>query len=151
MRKIAIILSIIAVTAMLFSSCGKYEEGPAFSLATKKARLTGDWTLKETSYNGVVVENLSNFGEITTITYKKDGTGSNSYTWGGFTVSSKLEWEFSDDKSKLRTRDYDSDSNSWNAWEETEIIRLTNKELWTKDVYNEGVYEGITITKYEKK
>lgn len=91
MRKIAIILSIIAVTAMLFSSCGKYEEGPAFSLATKKARLTGDWTLKETSYNGVVVENLSNFGEITTITYKKDGTGSNSYTWGGFTVSSKLE------------------------------------------------------------
>lgn len=28
---------------MLFSSCRKYEEGPAFSLATKTARLSGEW------------------------------------------------------------------------------------------------------------
>jgi hypothetical protein len=37
MKKLTIILSIIVGATMLFSSCRKYEEGPAFSLANKNS------------------------------------------------------------------------------------------------------------------
>lgn len=40
------LLLIILATPLLFAvSCKKYEEGPAFSLRTKTARLTGDWVM----------------------------------------------------------------------------------------------------------
>ena len=38
--------TLAGVTSMGISSCGKYEDGPGFSLLSKKARVAGDWKVK---------------------------------------------------------------------------------------------------------
>ncbi len=133
MKKLTIILAIIATTAMFFSSCGKYEEGPGFSLLTKKARLTGTWKLIEKSTSGNSID-LS--GVTVKITIEKDGTGkmisSGSVLGVTFTNTEDLEWEFNDSKEKLRMRSKDQGSENWDDWDESEILRLTNKECWLK-------------------
>ena len=40
-----LLLAAAAITVLNFQSCSKYEDGPAFSLRTKKSRLVGDWEL----------------------------------------------------------------------------------------------------------
>lgn len=141
MRKITIILSILIGATILFSSCGKYEEGPGFSLATKKARLTGEWLLKEVTVNNVA-QDMSTEGQIS-MTLKKDQTGTMSITFFGATLSEPIEWKFSDDKLKLMIKEVDDDE-----WEENEILRLTSKELWFREIDNSNT---ITILKFEKK
>lgn len=140
MKKLTIILSIIVGATMLFSSCGKYEEGPAFSLATKTARLSGEWLLKEVTVNNVA-QDMSTEGQIS-MTLKKDQTGSMSITFFGATLSEPIEWKFSDDKLNLMIKEVDD-----NEWNISEIIRLTSKELWLRDVDD----NTTTVIKYEKK
>jgi hypothetical protein len=147
MKKIAIILSIFAATTMILSSCAKYEEGPSFTLLTKKARIVGTWTLTEVTVNGTV-EDLE--GMIIKSTLEKDGTGSMSMTWSGFTFTSDLEWEFDEEKEHLRTRSKDVDETEFSEWEEGEIIRLTNSEFWVRTVETENSVTVTTITKMTK-
>lgn len=148
MRKIAIILSVLAGTALLFSSCGKYEEGPGFSLLSKKARITGDWTITEITVNGVK-EDIS--GSTLIYTLKKDGTGLLAYSYAGFNFSTPLEWEFGTSKETLKLREKDYDTEAWDSWYESEIIRLTNSELWLRESDTEGGIIYTTILKLEKK
>ncbi|PLX09689.1 MAG: hypothetical protein C0596_01325 [Marinilabiliales bacterium] len=147
MKKFAIILTIVAATAMIFSSCGKYEEGPAFSLLTKKARITGTWTLSEMTIDGEV-QDLA--GMTTTTVLEKDGTGSMTASFGGFSFSADIEWEFDDTKENLRTRTYDADSEEWSDWSETKITKLTNSECWMEDSETVGEVTVVTVTKMTK-
>jgi hypothetical protein len=59
------------VIGLLFTSCYKYEEGPRFSLLSRKARLCNEWKLETYLDNGTdkTVES-----ETTTLTIEKDGT-----------------------------------------------------------------------------
>ena len=148
MKKLAIILTIVAATAMIFSSCGKYEQGPGISLLTKKARITGTWVQGETTTNGIVhpTEDYSS-----KITLEKDGTGMVTGSWGGFTISIDIEWEFNDSKETIRIREKDEDfATGWAEWSESEIIRLTNKECWMQDTEIEDGITYTTLTKFEK-
>lgn len=152
MKKLSIILTIVVATAMIFSSCGKYEEGPAVSLLTKKARITGSWTISETTIGGVVQDDQ---GWVSTITMEKDGTGTYAFTgeYGGMTISttSNLEWEFDDTKESLRIRVADEDGVFYdNDWEESEIIKLTNSECWLQDTETYSGADVITINKLTK-
>lgn len=121
----------------LLSACGKYEEGPGFTLLTKKARLTGEWDAKEyVSSNGTTVADT----DATTVEFVKDGK---MIVRDGST-STEGTWEFVSDKEKIRTSfTYTVLGVSQTVTDETTIIRLTNKELWTKD--SDG-----DITKMEK-
>lgn len=152
MKKLAIILTFVAATAMIFSSCGKYDEGPGISLLTKKARITGTWVQHEMTVNGILVdwdelEDLNNT-EIK-MTFDKDGTGKTTIVWGTVSISFGLEWEFNDSKESLKIREKD-DEDGWDEWEEKTIIRLTNKELWVKDIEIEDGETIVTITKMKK-
>ncbi|MDD4148394.1 MAG: lipocalin family protein [Bacteroidales bacterium] len=143
MKKLTIILTIVAATAMIFSSCGKYEEGPAVSILTKKARVTGTWKMTEITTNGVVYTQNDN----ETWTFKRDGTGNYTETDGAYSESTIFEWEFNDAKeSIIVTVTYD------NTFHLTEwkIARLTNKELWITDTETYGGFVYETITKFEK-
>ncbi len=42
----------IVITVVLLSSCGKYEEGPEFSLRSKTKRLAREWTVSKVIENG---------------------------------------------------------------------------------------------------
>lgn len=130
--KKALLATTAIVSLLALSSCGKYEEGPGFTLLTKKARLSGQWDLKSYTNGTVTLDDTSdNLTE-----YTKDNTV--IYTGGGLSITGT--WEFTDDKTGvLETVSFLGQSST----DTTHIIRLTNTELWTKD--------GSSIYKYEKK
>ena len=121
-----ILLGAAVVTMLNFHSCKKYEDGPAFSLRTKKSRLKGEWE---------VVEIIDNNGQKITgvdveMEFEKDGDFSTTFTYSyyGTTYTSKYdgEWEFSSDKEELEV----TVNGQREVWE---IKRLTNKEFWFED------------------
>ena len=129
MKKLLIILiSILFISSNLITSCKKYVDGPAFSLLTKKARLTGNWTLQTYTYNGNDLTAL--FGGNFKMNIKKDGT----YQTTIGTASDEGKWKFGEDKD-----DVYFDSNTAGVAEEAyRILRLKNKELWLRQTASNG-------------
>lgn len=134
MRKIPrnLFLAATVVTILNFQSCSKYEDGPAFTLRTKKSRLLGEWELvKLSDENGAVIFPSSDNDYEIHMEFEKDGDFELGYTYEEdgtpYSLSSVGEWEFSSDKEELKV-DYFGDKVVW------EIQRLTNKELWFEDV-----------------
>ncbi len=118
----------------LLSACGKYEEGPGFTVLTKKARLTGIWDAQEyVSSTG----STSTDNDDATIEFTKSGTCLVNSNDPNFPFSISGTWEFVSDKEKVKLTFAGSS-------DEFTIMRLTNSELWAKD--SDG-----DITKYEKK
>ncbi len=124
-KKMVAVASIVG--ALYLTSCGKYEEGPEFSLLSKQARITGTWTL--ISVEGDDYFDVDN-DESLEMAIEKDNDiifrMKETYTYEGethtYTYSIKGEWDFSDDKEYLEI-DIDDE------YLEFEILRLTNKEL----------------------
>lgn len=112
---------LIVLLVVVISSCGKYEEGPEFTVLTKKQRLVGDWKIEEAMVDGQV-QDAEAYSEYT-LTFERDGTA--KITYGALFY--KGTWEFIEDKKKLRTIDLTGQT------VEPTIIRLTNKQLWLKD------------------
>ncbi len=124
---------LLGMASLTVSSCGKYDEGPGFTLLTKKARLTGEWDVKESvdgNDGSVTVDNTSDY-----VTFEKDGTY--KYTQGSTSLSG--EWEFSSDKERIKTS-FTTGSTTYSA--EQIIVRLTNKELWLKDPDTGDIYKA---------
>lgn len=109
-----------ALTLMVFASCKKYEDGPAFSILSKKARLTGEWELRKIVQNGNDI--TSTITTDTRITFKKDGSFQESYT-NTTTQFIDGNWEFDGNK------DYIFLSYTSSSRIEMEILRLTNIQL----------------------
>jgi hypothetical protein len=147
--------TLIVGMMMVLLSCGKYEEGPFFSIRTKNARLEGEWKLvkqdrKSTSdvftsvytfENGIMTENFDGF--ISTYSY--------SESW---------EITIKDNHIKIVTNDDGSVSDYttyWN-WENGasskelinidgdtyRILKLTNKEMILEQNYSST--PGSTVT-----
>ena len=119
-------LSIAVIISLAISSCGKYEDGPGFSLLTKTARMTNKWELK--SVDGETIP----AGE-TVLDLKKDG--SMSINEDGYIIDGS--WEFSSDKEDLRLSIFGDEV-------DLKIRRLTNKELWL-----ENELENNELSKFE--
>jgi hypothetical protein len=118
MKKIA---SICVLTLILvLNGCSKYDDGPSFSLRTKKARLINKWKIEkllidgiESGIQGIHPPNLDVWVE-----FKKDDTFENFWGNNGY-------WEFSDSKEKINL----FSENSLLLFE-LSILKLTNNELW---------------------
>ena len=132
------------ITAVsVLPSCGKYEDGPGFSLASKKSRLTGVWEIESYKENGVDILNNDNNNIDIEIEFEKDGdyqlTLTNTYSGYSqdytYTSFSNGEWEFSGDKEEI---EFDPDNDSDFEWE---IQRLTNKELHVEIKDGSDTYE----------
>ncbi len=147
MKRFAIILTIVAATAMIFSACGKYEEGPALSLLTKSARITGTWTMTEMTSNDVVQDMQ---GVVIKTILEKDGTGTMTYSVSGFSFSSDLEWKFDDTKENLMSRVKETGATEFGEWSSSEIIKLTNSECWLRAVNTVNSVTVTTISKMTK-
>jgi|SaaInlStandDraft_1057018.scaffolds.fasta_scaffold182443_1 hypothetical protein len=122
-------------TTIALTGCGKYEDGPNFSLLTKKQRLTGDWEMEKWIPYGQ--SNLINNGLNIDIEFDKDGdfdmkvisTYTNYDYYGNPSTytdvyNHKGDWEFSSDKEEIEL-DFDGNIPDWDI----EITRLTNKEF----------------------
>lgn len=138
-------VAVIAVASM--TSCGKYEDGPGFSLRSKKARLTGEWKVTEFKQDG---EDLSSEIEATMV-FDKDNNYAVTAVVSGFTFSEVGTWEFDNKKEDLKLDPtVDSDGNDEPAYNIT-ISRLTNKEFWYSETETEDGETTVTTLKLEKK
>lgn len=122
--------AVIAFT-VLFSACKKYEDGPAFSLLTKKSRISGDWTVDKYEYNGQ--DQTSTFlaanGANYVIDIEKDG----KYKTTGM-FPDEGTWKFGEDKDDVYFM-----SNKAGATEQAwRITRLKSKQLWMKQTQTNG-------------
>jgi hypothetical protein len=124
---------LITAFAMLFLvSCGKYEDGPGFSLRSKEARVAGTWTVEKYYADGVdITADLLADGATITIELTKDGyyTNTSSYTVLGQTFSETETgtWALTNNNENLTTTDSQGDASS------VRILRLTNSEMWLED------------------
>ncbi|MEA3447451.1 MAG: hypothetical protein U9Q98_03230 [Bacteroidota bacterium] len=140
MKKVMSLSAIFMGFILVFSSCSTYEEGPMISLKTKAARVEGTYTVDKVLKNGQ--EDSTAMGLLSGIetTFEKDGTGELSYTWGSVSYNVDLEWQFNDDKTELQVRTKDQ-SGDWQEWESSEIIKLTDEEIWTVEYEGDDQYE----------
>lgn len=117
-------LAATVITVLNFQSCSKYEEGPSFSLRTKKSRIVGEWEVVRIG-NETYPQNSYSLE----MTFEEDGDFEFNYSYGAYSYGYQGEWEFSNDKEDLEVT-IESQVNEW------EILRLTNKELWFEDETN---------------
>jgi hypothetical protein len=121
---------VIIVSFLLTAvSCGKYEEGPGFSLIPKESRLAGEWQStklvdieddEDTTYTSLIYE------------FDSDNNWVQRSTQSSFSLNGT--WEFSDDKKFLYTEYTFSFGGSSQTYIDTSLIlRLKNSELWLAD------------------
>lgn len=123
------ILLLIFLTT--FASCKKYENGPAISLMSKKARLANIWKVdtyylngedKTEEYRGLVTrEKLIifqsgefDYSELSTWVWAAEYTGKWKF------INDKEELELVPDNPSIKTKTY-------------KILRLKNKSLWLEE------------------
>jgi hypothetical protein len=140
-------LFILSAGLLLLASCGRYEEGPGFTLRSKKARLAGDWKVTEITVNGSTTvdgDPTLPTGYELNFTFEKDGK---------FSVSSSDSdtpntpdtgtWEFKDDSLVTKYSD--------GFREAFRIVRLTNKEFWFDFTFNYNGEKDVLQYKFESK
>lgn len=137
MKKRITILTVSTISCLLFAFTTTYKNGT-------KASLNGEWILKSISIDGAEKSTLND--EITNIIVNKDGSGYIQFQTKdeddkNIQVTIKMNWEVLNDK-KVFKMNLDNSKNL----DESEILKLTNNELWLKNIDN-----GITkISKYEQ-
>ena len=134
MKKVSILFAAVAV--VLLASCGKYEEGPGFSLRSKTSRLAGTWTVTEAFQGSTdITGDITNGGTVE-VTFDKDGAYTYAYDFEIFGIptsgSVSGTWSFSDDKTEIVVTDGSGQSDS------AKILRLTNQELWIEEPDGSG-------------
>jgi hypothetical protein len=60
------------VIVFLLGACNKYSEGPAFSLLTRKARISNDWTLQSYTKDGIELFDIN--AEEHNLSIERDGS-----------------------------------------------------------------------------
>jgi len=138
MKKIIISTLSIVILAV---SCGKYEEGHAFSLKSKKSRLCREWKHEKSYYNGdpaeIDGEIIWNFGKDNILKIKEinpnDGIKNTEYNWSFSEDKSKIECDYTAYKKTIiydsLIDDYTVDSFAYQDEIQFNILRLTSKEL----------------------
>ena len=141
MKNLSIVLAIMFIAA----ACGKYEEGPSFSLASKKSRIVNVWCLDALYENGVE-QTLTPDDKDDYIEFKKDGSAVLTWVVGTQSVDIKGAWELSSDNSKLMVIIKDNNGNNVDTTNFT-ILRLKSNELWMEEVDGNYKDEYHYITK----
>jgi hypothetical protein len=147
--------TLIVGMMMVLFSCGKYEEGPFFSLRTKNARLEGEWKLvkqdrKSTSdistsvstfANGIMTENFD--GSVSTYNYSesweitiKDNHIKMVTNDDGFASNYTTYWNWENGASSKELINIDGDT--------YRVLKLTNKEMILEQNYSSS--SGSTVT-----
>ena len=123
-------MMLLALPLFILAACNKYEDGPAISLETKKARLCNNWQVSSAYQNGT--DKTSDFNAAFAgylLDIKKDNTYTLSYSpFSIGTVSEHGAWEFNGDKTQVVFTNSDGASDTYT------ILRLKEKELWVKFV-----------------
>ncbi len=124
-----IFLALIVVT---ISGCKKYDEGPAISLLSKKARVDNTWKIEKYYENGVDLTAAVLAADDITVDLNKDGT----VTWteidtqSGNGSTKTGTWEFTNEKESILVNISGDVSFSGSGSDVWNILKLKNKEMW---------------------
>lgn len=116
---------------ILLVSCKKYEDGPAISLMSKKARLAGIWQVDTYYLNGldrtVQYRNVVSRDKLVIFQSGEfDYSEISSWLWGANYAG---KWEFQENKEQLLLTPKDSPVKPRTL----RILRLKNKSLWLEE------------------
>lgn len=128
MKSFKKIFTVVFLTAFVLSSCGKYEDGPMFSLLPKTMRLQKQWRLDKRFINGVE-QTLTTDDKDDYFELKKDGVLEVTNVSGSFSTTTTGKWELTSSK-EILVFTYSFGGYDFNI--EYTILRLTSKELWLK-------------------
>lgn len=128
----------LTFTLLAIVSCKKYEEGPALSFRSKKARLENKWKYEKITINeekqllsSEELEYRVSFDKED-IVIKHTSTTSGPATFVG-------KYSFIDNKEKLKTTfDYTYFGNPVHEVNEYTIVKLKHKELWLREYKASG-------------
>jgi hypothetical protein len=126
MNKTAIALIALTVGTALTTGCGKYEDGPDFSLRSRKERIANTWQVEKATDGGNDVTSSFDQYELQML---RDGAATLAalYHIGdlSFEFQTNGTWDLVNKDEDLQL-DFEN-----NAADETwEILRLKEKELW---------------------
>ena len=142
MKKLSIIVTLFMMASIVLTSCGKYEEGPGFSVLPKKSRVVNIWKVDKT---------ITKIGSSTTehsgdanysIEFKSDGTYETTWTTVAGSFTSKGKWNFDSKKENLEVQEDNSSTKSV-----SKILMLKSDEMWLTDESNSLITETHFVTK----
>jgi Lipocalin-like domain len=129
MKKLLFAFFTTAMLSLTFSSCGKYEDGPKLSLASKKSRLSGEWKLEKALHNEI---DITSFLAPTYGTMKIEKDGKYTMTHSG--LADTGTWKLGEDKDDITF----TDDGPGAVPATYRILRLKSKELWWKQTQANG-------------
>lgn len=151
MRKFIGLLLVIIMISMVFSACGRYENGPSCSFRSVKSRAVGEWHITDLLVNDIHEEDLFEKESSTIIVLNDDGTY--EYSVISLTKShgpSSGLWSFGDDKTMLIFTEIDTVNGPTER--SYQITRLSNAEMWLVGESVEYVGKtGLVERRFEKK
>jgi len=115
--------ALLSASILFFTGCGKYEDGPAFSLSSKKGRVVNTWRFEKV-FNVTTGTDYTSDYNNDNIEFKKDGT----YIWTEGSSSDIGTWVFASDKENIVLTENGSSSG-----ESYQIRRLKGKQFWIRD------------------
>lgn len=122
------ITALFVGATFILTSCNKYEDGPAFSLRSKTARIANTWQVDKAYEDAEDVTDQYDQYELQMFS-NGDARLAALYTFGDFTFEFETDgtWEFENNAEDLAL-DFDNDD----ADRTYEILRLKEDELWLK-------------------
>lgn len=129
MKKLSILFAAFAV--VLLASCGKYEDGPGFSLRSKVSRIDGTWAVEKYSEDGV--DYTDSYADVT-YEFTDAGSFTISGSYFGIPFSETGTWELTSNDEDLTMVFSDGSIGVF------KILRLTNSEFWLSET-SSGVTE----------
>lgn len=127
----------------LLGACNKYNEGPAFSLLTRKARISNDWTLQSYTKDGTELFDVN--AEEQNLSIEKDGSYSGTIITTELgqlqSTSTNGTWTFENSQSDVNFLPAES-----LLGVTYEIILLKNKTMKIRQTdFNNVVYDWTYI------
>lgn len=138
MKKIIYKTSVLAsliIMLISFSSCNKYEEGPAISLRSRTERLSNIWKVENYKVND---KDFTSLVSDYTETFSKQKAY--NYSWGIFNGSGT--WAFQNDDKEVKLSGDDDQSKRVLT-----ILKLEEKNLWYTYTLNGDKHELHLISK----
>ena len=129
MRTTSIGLMLAFIGSIALSSCSKYEDGPAFSLRSKKERVANTWKVEKAYDNGNDVTGSFDQYELELLS-SNSATLAALYNIGDFNFEFQTSgtWSLENSSEDLRL---DFENND--ADRTYEILRLKEDELWLRE------------------
>ncbi len=119
----------IGLSALIITSCNKYDDGPAISLKSRTERVANTWEVEEAMNDGNDVSSDFDQYQLTMLS-DGDATLVALYSIGDLSFEFETDgtWEFQDNQEKIFL-DFENDD----ADRTFVILRLMEDELWLRE------------------